>query len=563
MRLVRAGRLREEREGAPPRALRDPRVAVPPGTALQLATPPSLRLPAAARPLPPRAGRDGWRALAPALPWQRGRLGGGGAEALAFEQIEAREGVALYRLAGEVPPVAIRRALAEAGAPVLADVHQGGRLVAGGLRLAPAGAPLAWPDEPVFPQPEPGGDPPALHVSAATLEALSRGHPWVLADRETGDRERFAPGGLVTLRARRGRAGPVARVEPDGPIAARVVARDARALRARPIAERVAAALERRAALLAAAGRKLDAFRLVHAEADGLPGLYVDRLGPALRALVVGYAGEAVRAEALAALRAALEPACVIEVVHLPSSPAGRLECVRLASGRFPRLDAEGRLEVREAGLVFAVDPGLAEPARPRAATGLFLDQRENRTRVAERVRTGGRYLNLFAHTGAFSARLLRAGAAEVVSVDLSAAYLRWLKSNLAANGLLGREHRSVRGDGRRFLERRAADDLYDGIVLDPPTAAAAGKRFFRARRELPALVAQALAALGPGGFLLVTRHERAARGHLAELVRAAAREAGVKLAEVEPAPPGPDFPSLRGFPEGDAFEGVIATRAL
>ena len=87
---------------------------------------------------------------------------------------------------------------------------------------------------------------------------------------------------------------------------------------------------------------------------------------------------------------------------------------------------------------------------------GLYLDQRENRARLAARAARGGRWLNLFAHTGAFSVALLAGGAEEVVSVDLSRAYLRWLEDNLAENDLpnSGAAHRAVRGEATQQASR-------------------------------------------------------------------------------------------------------------
>jgi 23S rRNA (cytosine1962-C5)-methyltransferase len=365
---------------------------------------------------------------------------------------------------------------------------------------------------------------------------------------------------------------PLARIEGPGALAARVWAQRAARTREAPSVEaRVARALERRGALLApAAGApQTDAFRLIHGEADGLPGLAIDRLGPLLRVLVSGRASEGFEGRVVDAVAAALTPTLgaeppVVRVVHLRDRPPGALRAVELVRGKLPpdALAADGRVRVRERGLSFWVDPGLARPEQPSPGAGLFLDQRENRERLARLARLGGRWLNLFAHTGAFSAALLAAGAQEVWSVDLSAAWLRWLDENLASNGLDDARHRAVKGDGRRVLERLDPELRFDGIVLDPPTAAAAGRRFWSVRRDLPVLVEAALARLAPDGALLVCRNDRGSRGGLAALVETAARTGGVHLAGVEPAGPGADFPALAGFPEGAPFEGVLAHRA-
>ena len=171
-----------------------------------------------------------------------------------------------------------------------------------------------------------------------------------------------------------------------------------------------------------------------------------------------------------------------------------------------------------------------------------------------------GRLLNVFAHTGAFSVAWLAAGLGSAVSVDLSGPYLRWLEENLSLNGIDPELHRSIKQDGRRYLETLSRDERFDVIVLDPPTAAAAGRRFWSVARELPPLVGRALAHLAPGGQLLISRNDRR-RAQLGELVRSAADEAGVPLESVQPASPGRDFPSLAGFPEGDPFSAVLVRR--
>ena len=210
------------------------------------------------------------------------------------------------------------------------------------------------------------------------------------------------------------------------------------------------------------------------------------------------------------------------------------------------------------------VEPGLAEPSRPRPGVGLFLDQRENRARLARLARSGGVWLNLFAHTGAFSLALLDGGAERVVSVDLSAAYLRWLQDNLDLNrhaGIDPSRHQAVRQDGRRYLAALPRAERFAGIVLDPPTAAAAGRRFWSIRRDLEPLVGQALGRLESGGMLLVCRNDRSSTAALRSLVERAAGANGVRLQRLDPAGAGPDFPRMPEFSEGQPFVGVLAQR--
>lgn len=549
------------------RPARKPTTVVQPGRWVGLwedVPEPALEIPEA----PPE-----FRVLIPFLPWRRGVLARrrGMRTGIVFERQGERDRLCELIVRPETPDVGtsaaafladVRRVLAESGSPVLADVRYGGILVAGGIRVRVNSSETGgwWPDEPVFPGDD-GDDPASLGVSAATARIVGRGHPWVLRDDDTEDPSHLAPGTRVQLRGPGGEELGTASVEGAGRITARVWESG----RPRSVEARVAAALARRKKLLEPApdAPVTDAYRLVHGEADGLPGIFVDRLGGLLRVLVTSPGTSSYRERALDALVHGLKSSLgddppVVEVMHLRDRPPGELACTQLVRGRLE--SAAGRLVVRERGVRFRVDAGLDRPMRSSPGVGLYLDQRANRERL---VRGGarGRLLNLFAHTGAFSVAWLAGGGSEAVSVDLSRPYLRWLDDNLGENGIEPDRHRGVRQDGRRYLETLARRDRFDAIVIDPPTAAAAGRRFWSVGKELPPLVERAFAHLGKGGRLLVSRNDRGSRS-LDEIVARAAEAAGVELSRVEPARPGTDFPRLAGFPEGDSFSAVLASRA-
>ncbi len=111
-------------------------------------------------------------------------------------------------------------------------------------------------------------------------------------------------------------------------------------------------------------------------------------------------------------------------------------------------------------------------------------------------------------------------------------------------------------------MERLPKGERFDGIVLDPPTAAAAGRRFWSVRKRQAKLIGLCLERLRPGGVLLACRNDHGAKGALSDVVSRVAAASRVRLGDLKEAPPGPDFPRLAGFREGDAFEGVLATRA-
>ncbi len=139
--------------------------------------------------------------------------------------------------------------------------------------------------------------------------------------------------------------------------------------------------------------------------------------------------------------------------------------------------------------------------------TGLFLDQRVARERLAE-IAPGQRVLNLFSYTGAFSVYAATGGAREVTSVDLSGTYLAWARRNFEVNGVEPRRHPLVRADVVDFL--RASDATWETIVLDAPTASrSSGGHSFDLQSAHPRLLQLALARLAPGGRLFFSTNDR------------------------------------------------------
>lgn len=531
-----------------------------------------------------------WRAWVDAPPWFGGvlPLETGGRLDLEIEICEA--GLALLRVSGRsCSSETVARRLAEAGMPVVGDLVHGGLARPGGLCLvsqdsADGEEPLADPfdaEAPPWPIADGPGDDATdaltLRVSKQAARALRRGHPWLLPDDASDRSDRFQPGTLLRVEDREAHVLGWAWSEGSGEISARMAATGHIERRGvASIEARVAKALARRASLLAAPSGvpATDCFRLIHGEADGLPGFFVDRIGPLLRVLVTSRVCEGFRGRALGALEVQLPvspegiPFSVIELVHLRST-GGRAEFerVRWRSGgvealqEIPGLDFFGSgFFAQERGLRFAVDPGWDSPRRTRPGFGLFPDQRINRERLAAHARDGGRWLNLFAHTGAFSVSLLAAGASSVESVDLSAPYLERLEANLLANtdrGVDPARHRSRQSESRRMLEELAPGQRFDGIVLDPPTAAAAGRRFWSVKQDLEPLIRLCVDRLESGGVLLVTQNRKGPALGLEHLLERVAARAHRAVGEIAAAPPGPDFPDLEGFPEGSAFEGA------
>ena len=290
--------------------------------------------------------------------------------------------------------------------------------------------------------------------------------------------------------------------------------------------------------------------RLVHAEADGLPGLVVDRYADFL---VV---------QALSAGADFWKPVVVDLLAEL-------VPC----RGIFERSDADVRLKE---GL--APQKGLLKGQPPPAMvdivegpcvygvdiinghkTGFYLDQRDNRRRVASL--SGGRtVLNCFAYTGAFAVACLVAGAARVTNVDSSGPALALAIGQMDRNGLDPGMAESINGDVFAVL-RRFRDDgrRFDLVILDPPKFAESRRHLDKAARGYKDINLLGFKLLNPGGLLATFSCSGLMPPDLFQkIVADAALDAGCTAQIIDRLGPPADHPVALNFPEGDYLKGLI-----
>jgi 23S rRNA (cytosine1962-C5)-methyltransferase len=319
----------------------------------------------------------------------------------------------------------------------------------------------------------------------------------------------------------------------------------------------------RDAAARAVAGRAIlsrgddVACRLVFSEADGLPGLIVDRYGPYLVVQLLTQ-GMAVRSEAVvAALVELLAPRGIYE----------RSEAeVREKEGLPPReglLWGEAppeRLELRPAtppGFAGEV-PRLLVDLRGGQKTGFYLDQAANRARVAAYC-PGAAVLDCFAYSGAFSVYAARAGASSLTLIDSSAGALELARANLelSAPGALVE---LVEGDVFRVLRQyRAEERRFDLVVLDPPKFAHSQGQLERAARGYKDINLLAMQLLRPGGILATFSCSGLVSADLFQkIVFGAAVDARRDAQIIERLSQAIDHPVLLTFPESDYLKGLI-----
>jgi 23S rRNA (cytosine1962-C5)-methyltransferase len=317
------------------------------------------------------------------------------------------------------------------------------------------------------------------------------GHPWVYSNEVRMDAgvKGLVPGSLVTMRRADESALGVAMFNPHTLIAARLLDRDA----ARPIGRRFL--LRRLERALKLRGRLFDTpyYRLVHAEADGLPGLVVDRFGSVL--VVQSNAAGMARLEPLVleTLGDLLRPEAI---VLRNDSPARALEGLppetRMAAGKL-----EGVVTVHENGATFRADLLAGQK------TGWFFDQRDNRRFVAALAREA-RVLDLYCFTGGFALQAALAGAAAVVGIDRSEPALALAAEAAVRNGV-AETCTFRRGEAFAEAARLAGTaERFDIVIADPPAFAKSRKEAPAALRGYRKLARLAASVAAPSGILFL-----------------------------------------------------------
>jgi 23S rRNA (cytosine1962-C5)-methyltransferase len=257
------------------------------------------------------------------------------------------------------------------------------------------------------------------------------------------------------------------------------------------VAARVVAAQTRRATILSP---DTDAYRVIYSEADGLPGLIVDRYGDTLAIQCSTLGLQQRKDELLEVLAETLRPTAIIERPDpetLAREGVEFTEADAVAWGEAP-----GGAQMREHGLRFSVD--LLHGQK----TGFYLDQRENRRRVATYCQ-GARVLNGFAYTGAFAVYAAAAGAEQIVNIEGSADALKLARWHQSLNGFDRPNDEYVVGDVFQVLrEYRAKGERFDVIILDPPKFAHSAAQVLPATRGYKDINMIALQLLNPGGIL-------------------------------------------------------------
>jgi 23S rRNA (cytosine1962-C5)-methyltransferase len=379
---------------------------------------------------------------------------------------------------------------------------------------------------------------PQVRLQPGGQRRAEGGHPWIYSNEIAMDAaaKALTPGTLVTLRRADERPFGVAMFNPHTLIAARLLDRDA----GREIGRRFFARRLERASRLRELLYDKPCYRLVHAEADGLPGLVIDRFGAVLVVQTNTAGMDRLLPVVIDALRGLLSP----EAIVLRNDSAARtLEGLPLethvAHGR-----VDGPVPLEEDGATFLADVLAGQK------TGWFYDQRDNREFLA-RLARDARVLDLYCHSGGFAIAAARRGAAAVLGIDSSASALALAAEAARRNGVA---ERSAFRRGDVFAEAAALGaqgERFDIVIADPPA-------FARTKRDVPAalrgyrkLTRLAAQLTAPTGFLFVAScSHNVEAGEFAEAVRRGLADAGRGARILKTAGAGPDHPVHPALPE-------------
>ncbi len=380
---------------------------------------------------------------------------------------------------------------------------------------------------------------PPLKLKKGEERRLRGGHLWVYSnevDVKATPLSGFGAGDQIEIQASNGKVVGNGYINPNTLICARLVSRNpSYRLDQSLITHRLKVALSIRERLF-----PTPHYRLVHGEADGLPGLVVDRFGEILSVQITTAGMERVRDSMIAALEKVLRPAAILLKNDTSSREVEGLEqIVESVMGEVPE-----RALLEENGVQFEV------PLSSGQKTGWYYDHRMNRQRMKSYVK-GQRALDLFSYIGGWGVQAATAGASEVLCVDGSEKFLEQVHHNASLNGVTDRVA-TLHGDVFAALkELRAAREQFDLVIVDPPAFIKRkkdqknGLQAYRRVNEL------AMRLLNRDGILITAScSHHLQRSQLKSMLLQSSRHIDRNLTLLEEGHQGPDHPVHPAIPE-------------
>ena len=386
---------------------------------------------------------------------------------------------------------------------------------------------------------------PSVVITRKAENAARAGHPWVYAEEITERRGELRQGCITDVFSQKGAWLGAGFYSETSKIGVRILSDNANESFGPEFFERrVKYALEYRRAVM----EDLGCCRLIFGEADGLPGLTVDKFSDILVAQVLSYGTDSVKDVVYRALCEQLEAMGehVSGVYERNEAALRDLEGLPRYKGWYEGLPhgESTVMEICENGVRYAVEFENGQK------TGFFLDQKLNRLAVAKLAR-GRRVLDCFTHTGSFALNAALHGAEHVTAVDVSESAVEMARRNAVLNGLEGRMD-FLAADVFELLPRLCEERAkYDLVILDPPAFTKSRRTIHSAERGYREINYRAMRLLPRGGYLATCSCSHFMESENFEyMLKNAAKDANVRLREVEVRKQAPDHPILWNVPE-------------
>lgn len=325
-----------------------------------------------------------------------------------------------------------------------------------------------------------------VYIKHSVVPKLRRFTPWVYANEIDSSLEEFQSGEIVALFSKKDGFLGTAYVNPKCAIFARVLSFGKEEIGKKFFHNRIKRAIAKREALLS----QTNAVRLIHSEADFLPGLIVDKYGDTLSIQINTAGMETFRELILSTLKQLINPSWIVEKSDEHSREIEGLESKNGTLFGTPTKE----FELKENGLNFLVD---IEDAQK---TGFYLDQRKNRAICASYIKEGDTVLDICCNAGGFGIYALAKGAKNAVFVDISESAIEQTKVNLQANAM--ETHETYAADAFTFMKEKKYKNSFDMIVLDPPSFAKTKEQASGAKRGFKHLLMESTKAVKDSGLI-------------------------------------------------------------
>jgi 23S rRNA (cytosine1962-C5)-methyltransferase len=338
----------------------------------------------------------------------------------------------------------------------------------------------------------------SVHYPAASLkprrdESLLGGHAWIFSGALQQAPRWVEAGGVLDVKSATGQFVARGYYNPRTDIAIRILTRNPE--------EKIDVEFLRQRIRDAVALRRVfdpavtNAYRLIHSEGDGLPGVVVDRFGDILVVQIQTAGMEQLRPHFIEALQQETQ---VSGILLRNDSAARRREGLEVEEPIVVAGEVPAQVTIRENGVEFVVDPWQGQK------TGFFLDQRDKREAL-RKYAPGKRILNCFSYTGSFSVyAALTSTETRVTSVDVSAPAMDTARQHFVLNGLKPEQHEFITADVFDYLEEAQRNgERFDVVVLDPPAFAKTKEARTQALKAYRRLNTLGMQVLQPGGILL------------------------------------------------------------